>query len=82
MRPGIIVFIILFALVGALFGAMNAETVVLDFYFFSAGAPIGAALLVVLGIGWILGGMVVWFARVPRLKRELKIARQAQATSP
>lgn len=82
MRPGIIVFIILFALAGALFGAMNAEPAVLDFYFFSAGAPIGAALLVALAIGWILGGIVVWLARVPRLKRELKNARQTQTTSP
>ena len=80
MRLLIVLLVLVFAALGAVFGALNSDWIDLDFYFLIVSVPKGASLLVALLIGWILGGSVVWLARVPALKRELRRARQRSAT--
>lgn len=82
MRPGVLVLILLAAMLGAAFGALNADLISLDVYFASIRLPKGAALLVALLIGWVLGGLLVWFVRVRSLRRELRKARRALAAMP
>lgn len=86
MRVGIVIPVLLFVLLGALFGALNAERITLDFYFVAFAIPKGAALLAALLAGWLLGGLVVWLAQVARLKRQLRDARRelrdARAAAP
>ena len=79
MRLLIVLLVLLFVALGAMFGALNSDWIDLDLYLRSVSAPKGASLLVALLIGWLLGGSVVWLARVPRLKRELRRARQSSA---
>ena len=76
MRLGVVVLILIFAVLGAVFGALNADRVALDVYFASLEVPKGAALLAALLIGWIAGGLVVWLLRVLGLKHELRVARR------
>lgn len=76
MRLLIVLLAIVFAALGALFGALNSEWITLDFYFRIFSVPKGASLLATLLLGWLLGGGMVWLARVPALKRELRRARQ------
>jgi len=72
MRLALVIVIVLFVVFGAIFGALNAERVVIDFYFMQASLPKGALLISAVVIGWLLGGLVAWLARVPRLKRDLR----------
>lgn len=85
MRFGILLPVLLFIVIGALFGALNAQRIALDLYFTAFEIPKGAALLAALLIGWLLGGLVVWLARVSRLKRQLRdtqrALREAQAAA-
>ena len=76
MRLGVVVLILLFAMFGAVFGALNADRVAFDVYFTDFELPKGAAVLAALLIGWIAGGLVVWLLRVLRLKRELRASRR------
>jgi len=76
MRVILIVVVVLVIGLGALFGALNAEPIGIDLYFFAVNVPAGLALLGTLLFGWLLGGLVAWFGQVPRLRRELRKARQ------
>lgn len=51
---------ILVIVVGAAFGAINPDVVRIDFQFARVQAPLGAALLLSLLVGWLLGGLVAW----------------------
>ncbi len=75
MRLILIVLTLLVIACGALFGALNAGRIALDFYFFDIAVPAGAALLAALLLGWLFGGFVAWIGQVPRLRRELRAAR-------
>jgi uncharacterized integral membrane protein len=80
MRLGLIVLALLFVALGAVFGAMNGERIVLDFYFNVSTVPKGAAVLCALLVGWLVGGLVVYVSQVPRLRRRVRtLAREAQA---
>jgi lipopolysaccharide assembly protein A len=88
MRFGLILLALVFAALGALFGALNSETVAFDFYFAESHLPKGGALLLALLVGWLLGGLLVYFGLVLRLRRrvraqarELKRLNQAQNDS-
>lgn len=72
MRFGVVVMILLSVAFGATFGALNSERIVFDFYFIDLQMPKGAVLLAALLLGWILGGLLVWFARVRHLRGELR----------
>jgi lipopolysaccharide assembly protein A len=80
MRLGMVVLILLSIVFGATFGALNSERIAFDLYFTVLSFPKGAALLAFLLLGWILGGLLVWFVRVRHLRRELrKTLRQLRA---
>jgi len=86
MRFGLIVFLVfVFAVAGAAFGALNSQTVELDFYFgtltlVKGGVVIGAVLL-----GWLLGGLLVYVGLVLPLRRHLRVQsrrlKQAEASA-
>lgn len=76
MRIGAVVMVLLFAAFGAVFGALNADSVVFDAYLARVELPKGAAVLVALLAGWVAGGLVVWCLHVPRLNRELRASRR------
>ena len=88
MRLGLILLALLFAAVGAAFGALNGEHVVFDFYFSAITLPKGAALLCAVLLGWLLGGIVVYVGLVLRLRRRVRAlarelkTRDAQAKEP
>ena len=88
MRPALILLALLFAAAGAMFGAINGEQVVFDFYFTALTLPKGAALLCAVLIGWLLGGIVVYFGLVLRLRRRVRVLarelkqRDAAAAKP
>lgn len=81
MRLLIVLLTLVFAALGAMFGALNSDWIELDFYMLTVSAPKGASLLLALLVGWILGGCMVWLVRIPGLKRELRRARQRTTTA-
>ncbi|HSS07861.1 MAG TPA: LapA family protein [Rhodanobacteraceae bacterium] len=76
MRLALIIVVLVFVVFGAVFGALNAERITIDFYFWQPSVPKGAVLLAAVVIGWLLGGLVAWLARVPRLHRDLRETRR------
>ena len=72
MRFVFLLLALVFVAFGALFGAMNSESVPLDFYFAQTQFPKGAALLLALLLGWLLGGLLVYFSVVPSLRRRVR----------
>lgn len=79
MRLVWILLIFVFAATGALFGALNSEAIAYDFYFATLTAPKGAVLIAAALLGWLLGGAVVYFGLVLRLRRRLR-AQVRQST--
>lgn len=83
MRVGLILLALVFAAAGAVFGALNGERVAYDFYFVVVHAPKGAALLCALVAGWLVGGVLVYFALVLRLRRRVRaLSRKSQHDAP
>lgn len=76
MRVIWIVAALLFAAAGAVFGALNGESVGLDFYAFQLQMPKAAALLAALLAGWAAGGLILWLAVVMPLRRRLSRQRR------
>ena len=76
MRLGVVVLVLIFAVLGAVFGALNSDRVPFDVYFTDFEVPKGAALLAALLLGWIAGGLVVWLLHVLGLKHELRVTRR------
>ena len=80
MRLLLIAIIVLFAAAGVVFGALNADMVSYDLVFAHFAMLKGAALLGMLLLGWILGGLLVWLFVVQPLKRRLaRMRRQLPA---
>ena len=80
MRLLIIFLVLIFAVLGAVFGALNGERVAYDFYFATASLPKGAVLIAALLVGWLIGGIVVYFGLVLRLRRRVRtLARELGA---
>jgi len=73
MRFGLIFMVLVFALLGAVFGALNGQSIDLDFYFRSFTLAKGGALIGALLIGWLLGGLLVFFSLVPPLRRRVRL---------
>ena len=86
MRVLWIILVVLFAIAGAVFGALNSDAVAFDFYAVTLTLPKGAALLAALLTGWIAGGAAVWLGVVVPLRRRLGRTRrelvQRQASEP
>jgi uncharacterized integral membrane protein len=72
MRLALVFVILLFIVFGAVFGALNSERISLDLYVIQPSVPKGALVLSAVLVGWLLGGLVAWMARVPRLRRDLR----------
>jgi uncharacterized integral membrane protein len=67
--------------IGVVFGALNKQSVHIDFWFRSLEARLGPTLLIVLLLGALLGGLVVTTAVVWPLRRRLsKLSRADAAT--
>ena len=85
MRIGLILLVLLFAGAGALFGALNNQTITLDFYFVSIELAKGGALLCALVLGWLFGGVLVYLSLVVplrgRVRRLMRLTRQQEAAA-
>ncbi|MGB0135491.1 lipopolysaccharide assembly protein LapA domain-containing protein [Dokdonella sp.] len=81
MRLGVVVMILIAVAFGATFGALNSERILFDFYLVDLQLPKGAALLAAMLLGWVLGGLLVWFVRVRRLRRELRRCKRMLSES-
>jgi putative membrane protein len=73
MRLVWILLILVFAAAGAIFGALNSDAVDYDFYFATLHAQKGAVLIIAVLIGWLLGGALVYFGLVLRLRSRLRV---------
>jgi uncharacterized membrane protein YciS (DUF1049 family) len=60
MRLLVIFILVIFIAAGVVLGALNADLVSYDLAFAQLRLPKGAALLGVLVIGWLLGGLTAW----------------------
>ncbi|MBB3226923.1 putative integral membrane protein [Luteibacter sp. Sphag1AF] len=60
MRLLALIFLLLFIAAGVVFGALNADLVSYDLGFAHVSVPKGAAALVAVVIGWVLGGLTAW----------------------
>ena len=79
MRLGLILLSLLFVALGALFGALNSDGIVLDLYFGIVQLPKGVAVLGALLLGWLVGGVAVYLGLVLRLRRRVRaLTREAQ----
>jgi uncharacterized integral membrane protein len=76
MRLALVIVVIVFVVLGAIFGALNAERIVLDLYFWQPSVPKGALILTAIAVGGLLGGIVAWLAPRPRIHRELRETRR------
>jgi lipopolysaccharide assembly protein A len=76
MRFGLILLVLVFALLGAVFGALNSQPVDLDFYFATLSLAKGGVLIAALLIGWLLGGLLVFLTLVLPLRRRLRRAER------
>lgn len=79
MRFVIIIIVVLFALAGIVFGALNADMVRFDVLFTHLSLPKGAVVLGSLVVGWVLGGLLVWLVAVQPLRLRLRRARKKLA---
>ena len=73
MRFGLIFLVLLFAIAGAAFGALNSQAIELDFYFATLTLVKGGVVLGALLVGWILGGLLVYLSLVLPLRRRLRV---------
>jgi putative membrane protein len=78
MRLIVMLLLLLFVAGGVILGALNADLVGYDLAFARVQVPKGAALLTVLAIGWILGGLTAWLGMTTRHRRERRRAAKTQ----
>ena len=76
MRAVVVVLVIAFLILGALFGALNPQVVAFDFGFAHPQVSKGSALLIALLVGWVLGGALCW-AGSGLARRRKPMARRA-----
>ena len=60
MRLIVTLILLLFIAAGIVLGALNADLVSYDLAFVRLELPKGAALLLALVTGWLLGGLTAW----------------------
>ena len=71
----LIVFLLLFVLLGAAFGALNGGLVHYDLLIVQADLPKGVALMLALIVGWLLGGLTAWIGLGLRQRRRARAQR-------
>ncbi|GLQ93681.1 DUF1049 domain-containing protein [Dyella acidisoli] len=79
MRLIVTLLLLLFIAGGVILGALNADLVGYDLAFLHVQVPKGAALLAMLAIGWVLGGLTAWLGVTTRHRRERRRAAKAQS---
>ncbi len=77
-----IITLVIFVAAGIVLGALNAGMVDYDFGFAQVQLPKGAALLGVLVIGWLLGGVTAWLGSRPRRPRQPPSANRKPPVKP
>lgn len=70
MRLLAIITIVCFVGAGVVVGALNADWVGYDLGFAQIRSPKGAAVLAVLVVGWLLGGLTAWLGTSMRHRRQ------------
>lgn len=78
MRLIVMLLLLLFIAGGVVLGALNADLVGYDLAFARVQVPKGAALLTMLAIGWILGGLTAWLGVTTRHRRERRRSAKTQ----
>lgn len=78
MRLIVMLLLLLFIAGGVVLGALNADLVGYDLAFTRVQIPKGAALLAMLAIGWILGGLTAWLGVTTGHRRERRRTAKAQ----
>jgi putative membrane protein len=73
----VMLLLLLFIAGGVVLGALNADLVGYDLAFARVQVPKGAALLLALGLGWVLGGLTAWLGVTARHRRERRRAEKA-----
>lgn len=81
MRLLIVFLLLLFVLLGAAFGALNGGLVHYDLLVFQTELPKGAALLLALVVGWLLGGLTAWIGLSVRQRRRERAQRTVATSS-
>lgn len=77
MRLISLVLMLLFLASGILFGALNADQVALDFYWFGVTLPLGVALIGFALAGAIAAGLLLWLTVIwPQRRRIALLARR------
>jgi lipopolysaccharide assembly protein A len=79
MRLIVMLLLLLFIAGGVVLGALIADLVGYDLGFARVQVPKGAALLAVLAIGWILGGLTAWLGVSTRHRRDARRHAKAQS---
>ncbi|WP_267225901.1 lipopolysaccharide assembly protein LapA domain-containing protein [Dyella silvae] len=80
MRLIVTLILLFFIAAGIVLGALNADLVGYDLGFVRLQLPKGAALLLALVIGWLLGGLTAWLGVSSRHRRQRRQAsKQAGA---
>ena len=74
MRLIVMVILLIFIAAGVALGALNADLVGYDLGFVRLQLPKGAALLLALVIGWLLGGLTAWLGVSSRHRRQRRQA--------
>lgn len=70
MRLLALITLVFFLIAGVVVGALNADMVGYDLGFARIQWPKGAALLAMLVIGWMLGGLTAWLGMSLRHRRQ------------
>ncbi|RDI99529.1 LapA family protein [Dyella solisilvae] len=79
MRLIVTLILLLFIAAGIALGALNADLVGYDLGFARLELPKGAALLLALVIGWLLGGLTAWLGVSTRHRRQRRqVAAEAR----
>lgn len=81
MRLIVIFVLVIFIAAGVVIGALNADLVGYDLAFMRVHIPKGAALLVALALGWVLGGLTAWLGVSTRQRRIQQAQRRADKAS-
>jgi putative membrane protein len=84
MRLIVTLILLLFIAAGIVLGALNADLIGYDLGFTRIELPKGAALLLALVIGWLLGGLTAWLGvstKHRRLRRRASSGADKAKTS-
>jgi uncharacterized integral membrane protein len=82
MRLLAILVLLIFVAAGVVIGALNADMVGYDLGVIRVQWPKGAALLAMLVIGWLLGGLTAWLGLSVRHRRRDSAIAGKPSTQP